>query len=102
MWCELVSPIPADHPCLAGHFPADPIVPGTLILERVIDLMKRRFPQSEVREVISAKFMQPLRPGQAFEVWGEDKPGRVQFECRVDGSTIAAGKLSLAGVGSRH
>ncbi len=102
MWCEFAPPVPVDHPCLAGHFPGDPIVPGTLILEQVIDLLMRRFPGSEVTEVISAKFMQPLRPGQAFEVWGDDKPGQVKFECRVAGSVIAAGKLLLTGTGSPH
>jgi 3-hydroxyacyl-[acyl-carrier-protein] dehydratase len=97
VWCEHVNPVPTDHPCLAGHFPGNPIVPGTLILDRVIDLLSRRFPEHEVKEVISAKFMRPLSPGQAFEVCGEDKPGQIQFECRVDGIPFASGKLALLG-----
>ncbi|MET0065859.1 MAG: ACP dehydratase [Candidatus Thiodiazotropha sp.] len=101
MWHEPVNPVPADHPCLAGHFPGNPIVPGTLILDRVIELVQSRYPETEVAEVVTAKFMQPLLPGQAFEVWGEDKPGQLSFECRVNGSPVASGKLALVEAGSR-
>ena len=95
MWCEKAEAVPTDHPCLSGHFPGNPIVPGTLILDRVISLLERRRPETRVKEVISAKFMRPLLPGQAFDVSGEQKSGLITFECLVDETVIATGKLAL-------
>jgi len=32
--------IPADHPSLPGHFPGNPVVPGVLVLDRVLDAVQ--------------------------------------------------------------
>lgn len=95
MWRQSAEAVPIDHPCLAGHFPGNPIVPGTLILERVIELVTQRNPESCVSEVINAKFIQPLLPGQVFELRVEEKPGLISFECVVNEKSIATGKLAL-------
>ena len=29
-------PIATDHPCLPGHFPGRPLVPGVVLLDRVL------------------------------------------------------------------
>ena len=101
MWRERAEAVPADHPCLAGHFPGNPIVPGTLILDRVIALLDQHHPEARVSEVISAKFMRPLLPGQAFDVCGEEKTGLISFECLVDETVIATGKLAVTEDGAR-
>ncbi|MBV2090018.1 MAG: hydroxymyristoyl-ACP dehydratase [Candidatus Thiodiazotropha sp. (ex. Lucinisca nassula)] len=100
MWCETAEAIAKDHPCLAGHFPGNPIVPGTLILDRVIELLEHHLPGTSINEIITAKFMQPLLPEQSFELRAEVKPAQISFECVVDGQTITAGKLAYIESGS--
>jgi 3-hydroxymyristoyl/3-hydroxydecanoyl-(acyl carrier protein) dehydratase len=94
VWRQTAEPIGKDHPCLAGHFPGNPIVPGTLILDRVFELLEHQFPQIRISEIITAKFMQPLLPEQGFELSADIKSGKINFECRVDHRTITAGKLA--------
>jgi 3-hydroxymyristoyl/3-hydroxydecanoyl-(acyl carrier protein) dehydratase len=95
VWRETAKAVPVDHPCLPGHFPDNPIVPGTLILDRVITLLIQRHPETRVSEIISAKFLRPLLPGQVFEVCAEEKSGQISFACLIDQSTIATGKMAL-------
>ena len=32
--------VPADHPSLSGHFPGRPIVPGVLLIDRMISALQ--------------------------------------------------------------
>lgn len=50
--------IGADHPALPGHFPGEPIVPGVVLLNEVLNAIPQRM------NVPSAKFHSPLRPGE--------------------------------------
>jgi 3-hydroxymyristoyl/3-hydroxydecanoyl-(acyl carrier protein) dehydratase len=90
-----VEPIPADHPCLPGHFPGNPIVPGTLLLQRVIEGLALALGEQRVCEVVSAKFLYPLKPEQAFSVRFQAHGETVEFECRREETRLASGKLKL-------
>jgi 3-hydroxymyristoyl/3-hydroxydecanoyl-(acyl carrier protein) dehydratase len=100
VWRAIAEPVAKDHPCLEGHFPGNPIVPGTLILERVIELLEQQFPEIRINEVVTAKFIQPLRPEQSFELSAQLKPGQISFECAIGDQTITAGKLGYIETGS--
>lgn len=94
-WHTNAEPIPADHSCLPGHFPGDPIVPGTLLLERVIEALSQRHAGHHVCEVVSAKFLSPLKPEQAFSIHVQERGETVDFECRLGETTLTSGRLKL-------
>ena len=53
-------PIAATHPCFAGHFPGNPIVPGVVLLELVEALLAGH--GYRVRECAQVKFLSPVFP----------------------------------------
>jgi len=58
--------VSADHPCLAGHFPGNPIVPGVVILDAVLAAARAQLGSDwPLRRLPQIKFLQPLLPGQA-------------------------------------
>ncbi|RBC43168.1 hypothetical protein BRN41_12545, partial [Xanthomonas oryzae pv. oryzae] len=32
--------VPHDHPCLPGHFPGRPVVPGVVVLDHVLQAVE--------------------------------------------------------------
>lgn len=50
------------HPCFAGHFPGNPLVPGALLLSWVAAHF-RVASGGEVVAIKNAKFLRPVRPG---------------------------------------
>ncbi len=87
--------IPADHPSLPGHFPGQPLVPGVVVLEQVA-LALRHWRDERLVRVVEAKFVAPLLPGQAAELVLEQRAGRIAFEVRHSGATLARGMVEGA------
>jgi 3-hydroxymyristoyl/3-hydroxydecanoyl-(acyl carrier protein) dehydratase len=74
--------IAADHPCLAGHFPDAPIVPGVVLLDYARELLQTWQPHQRIKTLSQAKFLQPLVPQQAFTITlKQDSGQRIKFEC---------------------
>jgi len=72
--------IPTDHPALPGHFPGNPVVPGVVLLDRVLAAARGLGPVSGLPRV---KFLQVLRPGTEFriEIAEPGPSGRRAFRC---------------------
>ena len=88
-----------DHPATAGHFPGNPVVPGALLLDEVVKLVAE--PLAGETIVRSAKFFQPVRPGQRLSViWHTQTPGVTRFECHLlpHGDLVAAGLIEIGAV----
>ena len=60
--------ISAKHPCLAGHFPGNPIVPGVVLLEQLESMIEKHLVDWKVIELIQVKFLSPTLPEQVIEV----------------------------------
>ena len=101
--------IDAAHPALAGHFPGRPVVPGVVLLDRVLDAAQRLFGlRTEALRLPQVKFLQPLLPQQTAEIVldrigleqivpGQAATGasttRIRFRIERDGVLLASGEL---------
>jgi 3-hydroxyacyl-[acyl-carrier-protein] dehydratase len=87
--------VPHDHPALPGHFPGQPIVPGVVVLSQVLEAAAGAIDPSWVSQplvVAAAKFLAPLRPGDACSiVLTADAAHAVRWRFEVQrGPTVAA------------
>lgn len=91
--------VPASHPCLEGHFPGQPIVPGVLLLDHVQsaaeDWLGREFASTRWAQI---KFLRPLLPEQEAHIQLErmDDSPRIRFRIitPTDDALVAAGEFS--------
>ncbi len=86
--------IDLDHPSLAGHFSGNPIVPGALILNHVIDASHQIY--GEVSQIISVKFLQPLLPAVECTISYLPQGNNVAFEVISVSGIISKGVLKLS------
>jgi len=83
-----------DHPCLPGHFPGHPLVPGVVLLDQVVGLIEARHGPLGPLRLPQVKFMQPLRPDEAARIELEGDAPRWRF--RVLRETAAGEPVLLA------
>ena len=94
----IVVMIPADHPCLPGHFPGRPIVPAVLVLDEVRAAIEAALPNRHVGMIEHAKFQGFVLPDRPFQITfkcaGE---AAIDFTCKdvADDRSLATGRLRL-------
>ncbi len=99
--------VPLDHPCFAGHFPGQPILPGVLLLQRVMSLAQTSLarPLDECT-VYNVKFLASVAPGNVLDVQlAGTNPDEYRFTVRVfqgesggkgeDGVIACSGQLRI-------
>jgi 3-hydroxyacyl-[acyl-carrier-protein] dehydratase len=78
----------SDHPALAGHFPGDPIVPGSLLLDHAADIASKRGGWL-VTGVRMARFKAPLRPGiDCVLQLSPRNDGALDLTCKVEQTPV--------------
>lgn len=60
--------IAADHRCLPGHFPGRPIVPGVVVLDRVLAAIEAQHGALGPLRMPQVKFLQPLLPEERAQI----------------------------------
>lgn len=86
--------IPPGHPVFPGHFAGRPIVPGALLIGRVVAAAAAAFPGFEAGGVRRAKFLRVLGPGEAFRIeFSEPSGAGLRFRVATGDETIAEGQL---------
>jgi 3-hydroxymyristoyl/3-hydroxydecanoyl-(acyl carrier protein) dehydratase len=83
-----------DHPALAGHFPGNPVVPGVVLLDHVLDAVEAWLGAlPEPLRLPQIKFLQPLLPEQPAEIAFERNGARLRFRITRGEELIASGEL---------
>lgn len=91
--------IDAGHPCLAGHFPGRPVVPGVLLLEQVVVAIEAAHGSLPTLRLPHVKFARPLLPDECarVELEARDGDGERRWRFRVlreDGVLLASGEAA--------
>jgi 3-hydroxyacyl-[acyl-carrier-protein] dehydratase len=89
-----------DHPALPGHFPGQPVVPGVVLLDRVLEAVEREAGPLGALSLPQVKFLQPLLPGEEARVELEPlaaSPGaRWRFRVLRGEALLASGDVAEA------
>ena len=82
-----------DHPCLPGHFPGSPLVPGVLVLDHVLAAIEAAQGPVGPLRLPQGKFVNPLRPGERARVELDAGASRWRFRVLRDATLIASGEV---------
>jgi len=86
--------VPDDLPAFPGHFPGRPMVPGVVLLDRVLALASQMSTRPDGWRIDSAKFFRPVGPGTelVFELTTRAS-GALAFVVRCGAGEVASGTL---------
>lgn len=105
--------IAADHPSLPGHFPGRPLVPGVVLLDRVLDAVAAAHarlglgPLAAPLRLPQVKFLEPLLPGEAARIEllrpdGAALRWRFRVLREADARLLASGEVVAAGANAAN
>ncbi len=87
--------IPRDLVFFQGHFDALTILPGAVLVERVVwPIVKAELPQvGELRGIRRLRFRRPVLPDQQLQITVKHGVGRVTFDVAAATTAVASGQL---------
>ena len=93
--------VPADHPAFAGHFPGMPMLPGAALLDELLHVLEEDLEFDPVQwQITTAKFLEPVRPGDVLVVEHAADADVIRFAVRVT-RPHAGDRTALAGTLAR-
>lgn len=90
--------VPAQHPSLPGHFPGQPIVPGVVLLDHVLDLVLGAGllgAGCRATALRGVRFTAVVRPDETIEVMAAARTGRIGFAATRDGEAVLRGSVEV-------
>jgi len=91
----------ASHPCFAGHFPGNPIVPGVVILEYVQKQLLNIMDGYRISTLAQAKFIRPIGPDEDFSITlTQTIKGTIKFLCANNAGNVMTGYLVVEYINS--
>lgn len=87
--------IPSDHPSLPGHFPGRPVVPGVIVLERVLEAIEATHGALGALRLPQVKFTQPLLPDEIADITITGDAPRWRFRVSRGDTLLASGEVAL-------
>lgn len=75
-WQTASHQYPVDHPTAAGHFPGQPLLPGALLLDRILRTIGLTSPLRLQR----VKFLHPVTPGDRVTIRWRREAEVIHFE----------------------
>lgn len=90
---DLSFQFPGNHPCGAGHFPGNPVIPGALLLEEVLTRIAADLAIDGCTwRVKFAKFPRSVRPGDTVHLsYSRAANDEIRFKCAVSDSKVMSG-----------
>lgn len=85
-----------SHPCLPGHFPGRPLVPGVVVLDHVLAAIERAHGPLGPLRLPQVKFASPLLPGVPARVELDGAAPRWRFRVLRGDVLLASGEVALA------
>ena len=90
-----------DHPAFAGHFPGLPVLPGAALLDAVLHVLEEDLAFDPLQwQITTAKFLEPVRPGDVLVVEHAADADVIRFAVRVT-RPHAGDRTALAGTLAR-
>jgi len=91
--------IPDTHPCFAGHFSGNPIVPGVIILNYAQQQLLNSLPACHIKGLPQAKFLHTLKPNESFTIsLQQHSITNVKFTCSKGEQLLATGSFIIEAI----
>jgi 3-hydroxymyristoyl/3-hydroxydecanoyl-(acyl carrier protein) dehydratase len=87
--------IPSGHPGLPGHFPGRPIVPGVVLVERVLEAIEAVHGPIGALRLPQVKFAQSLLPDEMARIELAGEAPRWKFRVLRGDVLLASGEVCL-------